>query len=42
MQRHPGAKPEDVLLWAEAREYVAEEQQASAKQADQADDRGAA
>ena len=43
VQRHPNAEPEDVLLWAEAREYAAEEQQqASAQQADQADQRGAA
>jgi hypothetical protein len=28
VQRHPDAEPEDVLLWAEAREYSAEEQQA--------------
>jgi hypothetical protein len=25
-QRHPHAEPQDVLLWAEAREYTAEEQ----------------
>jgi len=27
-QRHPDAEPEDVLLWAEAREYAAEEHKA--------------
>jgi hypothetical protein len=42
VQRHPGAEPEDVLLWAEAREYVAEQPRASAQQAHQADQRGAA
>jgi hypothetical protein len=43
VQRHPNAEPEDVLLWAEAREYAAAEQQrASAEQADQATQRGAA
>src|ERR1700733_166231 len=26
VQRHPNAEPEDVLLWAEAREYTAQEQ----------------
>jgi hypothetical protein len=25
-QRHPNAEPEDVVLWAEAREFAAEEQ----------------
>ena len=25
-QRHPDAEPEDVVLWAEARQYAAEEQ----------------
>jgi hypothetical protein len=29
-QRHPNAEPEDVLLWAEAREYAAEEQKGAA------------
>ena len=29
-QRHPNAEPEDVLLWAEAREYAAGEQQGAA------------
>ncbi|HUB22952.1 MAG TPA: hypothetical protein VMA97_11160 [Streptosporangiaceae bacterium] len=28
VQRPPGAEPEDVLLWAEAREYAAEEHKA--------------
>jgi len=43
VQRHPGAEPEDVLLWAEAREYTAAAQKrASAEQASQADQRGAA
>ncbi len=43
VQRHPKAEPEDVLLWAEAREYAAAEQQrASAEQADQATQLGAA
>ena len=27
VQRHPHAEPEDVLLWAEAREYSAQEHQ---------------
>ena len=40
VQRHPNAEPEDVLLWAEAREYAAAEQQRAA--ADQPDQRGAA
>lgn len=39
VQRHPNAEPEDVLLWADAREYTAEQQRASA---DQPDQRGAA
>jgi hypothetical protein len=26
VQRHPDAEPEDVVLWAEAREYTAQEQ----------------
>jgi hypothetical protein len=26
VQRHPDAEPEDVVLWAEARQYAAEEQ----------------
>lgn len=30
VQRHPDAEPEDVLLWAEAREYAAGEQQGAA------------
>ena len=30
VQRHPDAEPEDVLLWAEAREYTAEEQKGAA------------
>lgn len=30
VQRHPDAEPEDVLLWAEAREYSAEEQKGAA------------
>jgi hypothetical protein len=30
VQRHPDAEPEDVLLWAEAREYKAEEQKGAA------------
>jgi hypothetical protein len=30
VQRHPHAEPEDVLLWAEAREYAAEEQKGAA------------
>jgi hypothetical protein len=45
VQRHPNAEPEDVLLWAEAREYAAAEQQQkreSVEQANQADQRGAA
>ena len=25
VQRHPDAEPEDVLLWAEAREYAADQ-----------------
>jgi hypothetical protein len=29
-RRHPQAEPEDVLLWAEAREYAAEEQKGAA------------
>ena len=29
-QRHPGAEPEDVLLWAEAREYGAAAQKGAA------------
>ena len=29
-RRHPNAEPEDVLLWAEAREYAAEEQKGAA------------
>jgi hypothetical protein len=29
-QRHPDAEPEDVLLWAEAREYTAAEQKGAA------------
>jgi hypothetical protein len=29
-QRHPNAEPEDVLLWAEAREYAAGEQKGAA------------
>lgn len=29
-RRHPQAEPEDVLLWAEAREYGAEEQKGAA------------
>jgi hypothetical protein len=29
-RRHPNAEPEDVLLWAEAREYSAEKQQGAA------------
>jgi hypothetical protein len=40
VQRHPGAEPEDVLLWAEAREYAAAEQRQAS--ADQPDQRGAA
>jgi hypothetical protein len=31
-QRHPDAFPEDVLLWAEAREYAADQQSAVAEQ----------
>ncbi len=43
VQHHPNAEPEDVLLWAEAREYAAAEQgRTSAEQADQAGERGAA
>jgi hypothetical protein len=30
VQRHPDAEPEDVLLWAEAREYTAGEQKGAA------------
>jgi hypothetical protein len=30
VQRHPDAEPEDVLLWAEAREHTAEEQKGAA------------
>jgi hypothetical protein len=30
VQRHPDAEPEDVLLWAEARERTAEEQKGAA------------
>jgi hypothetical protein len=30
VQRHPGAEPEDVVLWAEAREYAAAEQKGAA------------
>lgn len=30
VKRHPDAEPEDVLLWAEAREYSAEEQKGAA------------
>ena len=30
VQRHPRAEPEDVLLWAEAREYAAEERKGAA------------
>jgi hypothetical protein len=30
VQRHPDAEPEDVLLWAEAREYAAEEHKGAA------------
>lgn len=30
VQRHPDAEPEDVLLWAEARQYTAEEQKGAA------------
>jgi hypothetical protein len=30
VQRHPGAEPEDVLLWAEAREYAAQEHEGAA------------
>jgi hypothetical protein len=30
VQRHPDAEPEDVLLWAEAREYSAEEHKGAA------------
>ena len=29
-QRHADAEPEDVLLWAEAREYTAAEQKGTA------------
>ena len=29
-QRHPNAEPEDVVLWAEAREYTAEEHKGAA------------
>jgi len=29
-RRHPDAEPEDVLVWAEAREYAAEEQKGAA------------
>ena len=29
-QRHPDAEPEDVLLWAEARQYTTEEQKGAA------------
>ena len=29
VQRHPNAEPEDVLLWAEAREYASEQQGAA-------------
>jgi hypothetical protein len=29
-QRHPNAEPEDVLLWAEARQHAAHEQKGAA------------
>jgi len=41
VQRHPHAEPEDVVLWAEAREYTAAEQKKDAG-ADPADQQGAA
>ena len=41
VQRHPDAEPEDVVLWAEAREYTAAEQKKNAG-ADQAEQWGAA
>ena len=41
VQRHPHAEPEDVLLWAEAREYTAPKQKQD-DGADQADQRGVA
>jgi hypothetical protein len=43
VQRHPDAEPEDVVLWAEAREYTsAEKKKKKDAGADQADRRGAA
>jgi hypothetical protein len=30
VRRHPDAEPEDVLVWAEAREYAGQEQQGAA------------
>ncbi len=41
VRRHPDAEPEDVVLWAEAREYTGAEKKKDAG-ADQADRRGAA
>lgn len=32
VQRHPDAEPEDVVLWAEARQYTAEQKDAGAEQ----------
>jgi hypothetical protein len=41
VQRHPHAEPEDVVLWAEAREFTAAEQKKDAG-AEQTEQRGAA
>jgi hypothetical protein len=41
-RRHPDAEPEDVVLWAEAREYAEAEQKKAAAEQPERKQRGAA